>query len=65
MTALDDGDAEMGPGNVLAPEPELNAIEGGWRGRGEGRTRVAAGSLAAGATATVLGLIARRARHKG
>ncbi|HSD25029.1 MAG TPA: SDR family NAD(P)-dependent oxidoreductase [Solirubrobacterales bacterium] len=66
MAALDDGDAEYSPGNVLAPEPELNAVEGGWRNRsGSALARMAAGAAAVGAPLVAAGLIARRARHKG
>jgi short-subunit dehydrogenase len=66
MTALDDGDAEDSPGNVLAPEPELNAVEGGWRtGNGSKLARIAAGAAAVGAPLAAVGLIASRARHKG
>src|SRR3954449_7683805 len=62
------GEAEQPPtaGNVLQPQPELNRIEGGWRGDGGPRTgRIAAGAVAATLAAAAAGLIAQRVRHKG
>jgi short-subunit dehydrogenase len=62
------GEAEQPPtaGNVLQSEPELNRIEGGWRGAGWSKARrIAAGAAAGTLAATAAGLIAQRVRHKG
>jgi NAD(P)-dependent dehydrogenase (short-subunit alcohol dehydrogenase family) len=65
-TALDGTRTEPDPGNVFAPEPELNRVRGGWRPPNGARVRRAAGRLAAlGASVAAVGLISRRARHKG
>jgi NAD(P)-dependent dehydrogenase (short-subunit alcohol dehydrogenase family) len=63
-TALDGNETEPHPGNVFAPEPELNRIEGGWRSD-HAKVRRIAGLGALGVSLAAAGLIGRQARHKG
>jgi NAD(P)-dependent dehydrogenase (short-subunit alcohol dehydrogenase family) len=64
--ALGTKDQAPKSGNVLGSEPELNSVDGGWRNGSRSRpARVAAITAAVGAPAAAVGLMARRARHKG
>lgn len=65
-TALDETDADLSPGNVFEPRPELNRVEGGWRkGRGAQAGRIVAGAIGLAMPVLAAGLIVRRSRHKG
>ena len=64
-SALEGTQAEDATGNVFEPEPELNRVDGGWRqSNGRRLRRTLAGAAALGTSAAVVGLAARRARHK-